>query len=52
MDEQNKNLKQNSDGDDSNNENQSGNPGRTPGKAEGSRKIVEEDLKQKDERRK
>ena len=33
---------------DSNAQNQTGDPGRTPGKAEGSRKIVEEDLAEKE----
>ena len=63
MNEQNKKSKQNSDdetnkpdiqpseptGDAPDTENQqSGDPGRTPGKAEGSREIIEEDLDQKD----
>ena len=33
----------------SNNQNQTDDPGRTPGKAEGSREIVEEDLREKQE---
>lgn len=64
MSEQNKNLQQNSGGaanklniqpsepenEVSRVENKNGDPGRTPGKAEGSRETVEEDLKQKNER--
>jgi hypothetical protein len=36
----------------SSNKDQSGDPGRTPGKVEGSREIIEKDLKQKNKQEK
>ena len=52
MDEQNGNVSQTGNSRDSgqpdNSENQTGDPGRTPGKAEGDEETIEESLKQKE----